>query len=83
MQPRNRHYRNWMEWRDPRRYGVEASRILQRELAAHMTRPLGPLQTFEDAARVASEGQASYAAAVARARAEMREVRRRLRRAQR
>lgn len=83
MQPRSRHYRNWMEWRDPRRYGVECSRILTTELAIHLARPLGPLVTFQDAARVHVEGEASYAAAVARARAQMRKVRRRLQRARR
>jgi len=72
-----------MEWRDPRRYGVECSRILAAELAAHMDRPLGPLVTLDDAARVRREGEASYAAAVARAQAQILIVRRRMRRAKR
>ena len=81
MKARSRYYRAWMEWKDPRRYGVECSRLLTRELSAHAMRPLGPLTNFEDAARVRRDGEASYGAAVSQARAQMRALRRRMRRA--
>lgn len=80
MKHRCNYYRTWMEWRDPRRYGVEYERALTHEVAEHLGRPLGPLSTLEDAARVKAEGEVSYAAAVARARTYMASVRRRLRR---
>jgi hypothetical protein len=83
MKPRSRYYRAWMEWREPRRYGVECTRILTWELTVHAERRLGTLVTFEDATRVRSEGEASYAAAIARARVQMEIVRRRIRRAMR
>ena len=83
MKPRSRYYRAWMEWRVPIRYGVECCRILTCELTVHSERPLGPLATLEDAARVRIEGEASYAAAVSRARVQMEAVRRRIRRARR
>lgn len=85
MKPQSRHLRAWMEWRNPHRTWIDYMRVLERELAAHMARDLGPLRTFEDAARVRKEGEASQAAAVARAREHLaavrQKVRRRLRRA--
>lgn len=83
MKPRSRYYRAWMEWREPMRYGVECSRIITCELSVHSERPLGPMATFEDATRVRIEGEASYAAAVSRARVQMEAVHRRTRRARR
>lgn len=56
-----------MEWRNPRRLGVEDSRMLVHELTAHQARQLGPLVTFEDAARVRAKGEASFEAALVRA----------------
>lgn len=83
MKHRCPYYRDWMEWRDPRRYGEEASVVLTREFSVHLARPLGRLVTFEDAARVRAEGEASHAAAVQRVRAHLAKVKRRLRKAKR
>jgi hypothetical protein len=83
MKPRNRHYRDWMEWRDPRRFGAEDSLALTHELSRHQSRQLGPLLTFEDAARVRAEGEASFEAAMARHRERMAMVRRKLERRRR
>jgi len=69
-----------MEWRNPRRLAVEDSLALTRELSGHQGRPLGPLETFEDAARVRAEGEASFEAALARAREHMAAVQRKFKR---
>lgn len=67
-----------MEWRNPRRFGAEDNVVLMRELSIHKSRSLGSLMTVEDRTRVLAEGQASYEAALARAREHMMAVRRKL-----
>lgn len=82
MKHRDSRYRDWQEWRDSRRYGVEAGMVLTREMTVHANRPLGRLVTFEDAAAVRAQGEASFEAAVARIREHLATVQRRLRRRQ-